>query len=233
MRPTYQHLFFDLDRTLWDFDRNASLMLDELFHAHELASLGIGSAKLFSETYRRVNDEMWDLYRRGEIDETTLRTTRFERALRELGIDDVQLGSRLGAHYLRDSPRMPHLLPGAHSVLTTLSKTFELHIITNGFEEVQHIKLEHSSLKSYFGEIVTSQAAGAKKPDPEIFRHALCRAGADARTSLMIGDDVEVDVLGAKSVGMDGVYFNPNAEPNDHDVTYEIRDLSELVGLLV
>ena len=97
-------------------------------------------------------------------------------------------------------------------MLKYLSKKYKLHIITNGFHEVQHIKLQHAGLTSYFNEIITSEQMGVKKPNPKIFNYALQKANTSAEESIMIGDDLEVDVLGAEKVGIQGVFFNPKIQ---------------------
>ena len=233
VKRAYRHLFFDLDRTLWDFERNSADTLHEIFEDHGLEAAGVHSAAAFSETYARINNEMWEAYRKGAIDKSTLRGERFERTLAAFGIDNPELGSRIGEHYIHESPRKRRLLPGVHETLSALQEYFELHIITNGFEEVQQVKLAHSRLRTYFGKVVTSEAAGVKKPARGIFDYALTLTGAEPTTSLMIGDDVEVDVLGAKEVGIDQVYFNPEGLEHSHDVTYEVRELPHLVDLLM
>lgn len=233
INPTpYQHLFFDLDRTLWDFETNASQTLNEMVEHFELLKRGIPNAESFIVNYRRINNEMWAQYRLGTIDKQTLRTQRFHRSLLEFGIENDDLAAEIGDFYIRESPRKTNLFDGVHETLDYLKDRYQLHIITNGFEEVQHVKLRHSDLRDYFDAIVTSESAGVKKPEPGIFEHAMSLAGASPSESLMIGDDVEVDLLGAKAVGIDQVFFDPHGETTEHSITFRIESLPELRDIL-
>jgi putative hydrolase of the HAD superfamily len=130
------------------------------------------------------------------------------------------------------SPLKTKLIPGTHEVLRYLSGKYSLHIITNGFNEVQYIKIERSGIKQYFDKIITSEEAGCNKPNKNIFFYSLKKASAEIGESLMIGDDIEVDILGAQSIGMDQVFLNLNNFSHDHSFTYEIRSLNELMNIL-
>ena len=224
----YKHLFFDLDHTLWDFEKNAQETLTELLA--ELSDQGMQriSIEEFFPRYREHNDEMWRRYRMGQIDKATLRTTRFQRALEEFGIADRAVAKWMEFEYLDRSPYKKHLFPEAIETLEYLRQRYVLHIITNGFEEVQHIKLRESTLGEHFDVIVTSEQAGVRKPHANIFRYALSRTGAEKRESLMIGDNLEADILGAQQAGWDQVYFNPEKTLHSEKPTYEITHLGEL-----
>lgn len=231
-KKKYQHLFFDLDRTLWDFDKSAYQTFCDLFEKHQLTDRGIAGVDVFFAAYNHVNELLWDQYRAGTLSKEILRDLRFKQTLMSFGVDDDKLAELLSEEYLYYSPRNVHLFPKAKEVLEALQKTFQLHMITNGFEEVQHIKLRTSGLGQYFKTIVTSEEAGVKKPDQGIFHYALSKAGAKASESLMIGDDLEVDVVGASLVGMDQVFFNPDRIPHSTSVSFEIVALEELTSLL-
>jgi len=217
---------------LWDFEANARQTLEEIFEEFDLASAGVPGAEQFILKYREVNNRMWDAYRNGEIDKATLRGDRYLHTLRHFGVENRELADSVGEFYIRESPRKKQLFPHVHESLDYLAGRYRLHIITNGFEEVQHIKLDNSNLRKYFFEVVTSDEAGVKKPDPGIFNFALDKASAHHRDSLMIGDDFKVDLEGARKVGMDQVYFNPEGKAYSGEVTYEIRSLNELKELL-
>jgi putative hydrolase of the HAD superfamily len=152
--------------------------------------------------------------------------------LKEFGIADEKLAADLGKDYLEISPRKVNLFPNAISVLDYLMPRYQLHLITNGFSEVQEIKLRVSGLEKFFQTVITSEEAGVKKPDPAIFYFALQKAGADIGNSLMIGDDFEVDIIGAKRVGMDQVLFDPGQKYQQNGSVFSIRDLGELKGFL-
>lgn len=228
----YQHIFFDLDMTLWDFESNAREAYQDIYHTFRLSDRGIASLNDFVSTYFVHNDRLWEQYRNGEIEKEFLRSLRFELTLRDYGIDDPALAHAIGHEYVTISPTKTRLFPNAHATLAYLQKQYTLSIITNGFEEVQYHKLKNSSLDSYFSHVITSEQAGCKKPDPDIFRYALQQAGADASRSVMIGDDLEVDVLGAMHAGIDAVFFNPKKIEHNSNIRHEINDLNDLINIL-
>ena len=227
-----KHIFFDLDRTLWDFEKNSQTTLLQLIKDFKLIEKGIDTADNFIKKYKIHNEELWELYREDKIKKEELRGKRFQLTLAEYDIDDSELAEQFGLAYIKESPLKTTLFPYTHEVLLYLKKKYSLHIITNGFEEVQHIKLASSDLAQYFDVIVTSEQVGVKKPNAKIFEFALEQAKAKPDESIMIGDDFPVDVLGAEQIGMQGVYFNPNKLAHKHSVVHEIFCLSELMALL-
>lgn len=224
----YQHLFFDLDRTLWDFETNSLQALSDIYLYFSLQDRGVNSFNDFLVKYRFHNEKLWGLYREGQITKAKLRDRRFQLALQEFNINEEKLATQLGEMYVSLSPKKTNLFPFAHESLDYLKKKYQLHIITNGFEEVQYIKLDKSNLNQYFDVIVTSEQVGCTKPNPIIFNYALNQANAQPQESIMIGDDLPVDLLGAKALGIDQVFFNPNEDQHNEDFTYEIKCLSEL-----
>ena len=228
----YKHIFFDLDRTLYDFDRSSYLTFEELYEVYELEKKGIKSFEKFFNTYMKINVELWEKYRRGEIEKAFLNVHRFHLTFMEFGIDDNTLAAKFANQYLALAPLKQTLFPGAIETLEYLKDKYVLHIITNGFEEVQAIKIKANGLKKYFQTITTSEEAGVKKPFEGIFRLAFEKSGAKAEESLMIGDDIEVDIVGAKNVGMDQMFFNNNGNSYNDEATYEIRDMKEIIGVL-
>ena len=229
----YKHIFFDLDHTLWDFKASAAHTFELLYAHFELDRLGIPSLDAFVERYHVHNDAMWALYREGKMEKEILRNLRFEMAMKDFGVGDAALAEKLADFYLYHAPRNVFLFPGALETLACLAENYQLHIITNGFQEVQYIKLETSGMDRYFDQIITSEEAGVKKPDPWIFHYALQKAGALASESLMVGDDVEVDVAGALAVGMDAVFFNPDRKSHMQEGITEISSLGQLCPLLI
>ncbi len=232
MKTTYQHLFFDLDRTLWDFDTSASITFKEIYKKHKLKSRGIETVDIFHEVYSKHNEALWDKYRVGGITKEVLRGKRFVMTLNEFGIEDSQLGEAIGDDYVTLSPQNVSLFPHAFEILDYLEPKYILHLITNGFSETQYTKLKVSGLGKYFKEVITSEEAGVKKPDGRIFQFALDRAGANLQESLMIGDDYEVDIIGARNFGMDQVLFDPHELHQANKSTFYINDLIELKGYL-
>lgn len=224
----YKHVFFDLDMTLWDFEKNAQEAYQDIYQKFRLRDRGIADLDHFLRNYFLHNELLWDLYRKGEIGKEYLRSRRFELTLLDFGIDDPTLAEEIGMEYITISPMKTNLFPNTYEILNYLKPLYPLHIITNGFEEVQFTKLKNSKLDGYFQNVITSEDAGFKKPDPRIFEFALQSAGAHPGESLMIGDDPEVDVAGAHNAGMDAIYFNPKKlNPNGFS-KIEIHDLIEL-----
>jgi len=230
-RKSYKHIFFDLDRTLWDFDSSARQTFEDIYSRYRLDQRGIATLDDFVNVFNGHNDHLWDLYRNGEIAKELLRGLRFERTLATFCIDDPALAQKMSDDYIYCSPRNVRLFPHAKEVLAYLGQKYFIHLITNGFEEVQWVKLETSGLGPYFISVTTSEEAGVKKPDPGIFTYALSKASAKASDSIMIGDDLEVDIEGARQVGIDQVFFNPNGRVHSNSVTYEISSLDALLRL--
>ncbi len=228
----YEHIFFDLDHTLWDLETNSRETLNELFTEHELTEKGIASPEDFIKEYHHINERMWEEYRKGLIDKETLRYARFHEAFQLFGINDKPLAERFGKDYVENGPLKTNLFPHTIEVLEYLQKKYSLHIITNGFEEVQHIKMKHSGIEGYFLNTITSEAAGFKKPDIRIFEYALKTADARVENSLMIGDNLEADIIGAREAGLHQLLFNPKGESHGEEITYEIKSLKELFDLL-
>jgi putative hydrolase of the HAD superfamily len=229
---SYKHIFFDLDHTLWDFERNSRETLEELFEIYSLKQYGINAFEDFLTIYKQVNDEKWDLYRKGLLTKATLRATRFYDTLLRFEVDHPELAAEIDHEYISRSPHKTNLFPHAIEVLGYLSEKYQLHIITNGFSEVQDIKITKSGLQPFFTHRITSETVGVNKPDPVIFRHALKLAGAKRTESIMIGDNLDVDIIGARRVGLDQVYFNPDKKAHGEKVTFEILNLSELKSFL-
>jgi putative hydrolase of the HAD superfamily len=228
----YSHVFFDLDNTLWDFDRNSAETLHELFHKFNLTDLGVPSFEIFFDKYKNRNEMMWEQYRLGKIDKPTLRDKRFSLTFWDLGLDADLTPPGLSDEYIRISPTKNYLFPHAHEVLSYLKDKYTLHIITNGFEEAQHIKLKSADLTKYFSNIIISEHTGYRKPDLRIFQYASQSANATTDECIMIGDGLIVDVLGAQEAGWDAIYFNPAKIPHSENPTFEISSLDSLLEIL-
>ena len=231
---TYKHIFFDLDHTLWDFEKNSTETLAEIYRAFCLKEEGIPTFEDFLEIYIPVNTELWGRYREGKVTKQELRTTRFKQTLQTFSIEKEQLAEEIGRYYIEHSPRKTNVFPGVYELLGYLGKKYALHIITNGFEEVQFTKMEHSKLDVHFSQVITSEKAGYKKPSPEIFLHAFELTNSGPEEAIMVGDSYEADIVGAKSVGMDQVFFNTKKEVihENYQVTHEIHQLSDLKYIL-
>lgn len=228
----YRHVFFDFDRTLWDFDAAAEAAFEKLMELHGLKERGIPSAKEFYTVYHPINEELWTLYRADRITKEELSLTRFVKPLQHYGIDDVALAQRLSDDYVKISPRMVRLVEGTRELLEYLKPKYHLHIVTNGFCEVQNIKLKGAEIKDYFDTITVSEEVGVKKPNPEFFRYALKKAGAETNESIVIGDEMAVDIDGAHAAGIDQIFFNPSSAKTDGERTFEVCSLLSIKEIL-
>ena len=228
----YKHIFFDLDHTLWDFEKNALETLSELYEHFKLSEHGVPSLELFVETYLHRNDLMWEQYRFGNIDKDTLRNKRFEFALYDLEVEDSRLAKTLSDEYIKIGPKKTNVFPQTHETLDYLKEKYTLHIISNGFPETQSIKMDSSDISKYFSKVILSENVGFKKPHPNIFLHALNKAKTNAAESLMIGDNLDLDIEGARMAAIDQVYFNPKKIIHSYQPTYEIEALIQLKDFL-
>lgn len=229
----YKHLFFDLDHTLWDFDANAKQTLQQLHIDLRLADKGINDFDLFHRNYLLHNEKLWARYRNGYIRQDELRIKRMWLTLLDFQVADEDLCRQLSELFLQLLPTRTILFPDTIEVLQYLSdKNYALHLITNGFEKTQHSKLKSSGLHVFFKEVVTSEGSNSLKPQKEIFEYAMQKAGATIPESIMIGDTLDVDILGAMNIGMDQVHVNYNNAPQDIKPTYTITALKELKEFL-
>jgi len=228
----YKHIFIDLDRTLYDFDKSTRDTFVELFAKFGLKNRGVDPFEDFFELYKKNNIALWEQYRQGEVTKKFLNVHRFHITLLHFGIDDRAFAGRFASDYLLNSPLKKALFPGVLDALEYLKSKYTLHIITNGFEEVQKTKIKANGLEKYFKTITTSEEAQAKKPRKEIFLYALKKAGANPEESLMIGDDYDVDIEGAKGVGMDQVLFAQNGMDKNWIYTHLLKDFSKIKSIL-
>ncbi|MEF8845903.1 MAG: YjjG family noncanonical pyrimidine nucleotidase [Bacteroidales bacterium] len=224
---SYKHIFFDLDRTLWDFETNAKEAFKEIFDLYKLSRI-FQDFETFHSVYNKHNGKLWEKFRNGDITKKDLKYRRFYLTLKEYGKDDLKLAKQLGEEYMKISARKTRLLPHSHEVLSYLQDKYFLYIITNGFHEAQLKKIENSDLRKYFEKIITSDSAGVQKPHGQIFRHALKQANARTEEAIMVGDDIEGDIKGARDIGLDQVFFNPEGKTHYIEPTFEIRSLIEL-----
>ena len=224
-----KHIFFDLDHTLWDFEKNSALAFDKIFQ--EL-NLDIDSQQ-FMDIYNPINVAYWKLYERNEIDQEALRVNRLKDAFEAINflitLEDIHTISHLFIEYLTSNN---HLIEGTIETLDYLKDNYELHIITNGFSFVQEVKLQKSNLDKYFVTITNSEVAGHKKPHQNIFQYALTLANASKNQSIMVGDSMEADVLGAMNFGMKAIFFNPENKMVSHDAIVQIQKLTQLKNIL-
>lgn len=227
----YQHVFFDLDHTLWDFESNSKNALQVLYEDYLIKREF--SFDDFITYYKKVNDYCWKQYREGQMNKEVLRVKRFADTFVKFGFSDEKLANTFAEKYLEISPYQTQLMPGTISLLDYLvNKNYRLHMITNGFEEVQTIKMRECGLNPFFDKVIISEQLDYKKPHPSVFLYALDQANAAAETSLMVGDNLEVDIMGAQNVGMGGVFYNPKSVAHKENVTHEIIHLNKIKEFL-
>jgi len=228
----YKHIFFDLDHTIWDFDKNAEETLFELYDVYKLNEIGLPSAGIFIETYTRNNHRLWADYHTGKITKKELRETRFKKTFLELGVRPEIIPLTFEDDYVQLCPTKTNLFPHVHETLQYLQNKYTLHLISNGFKESAEMKIAKTNINVYFKHIIISEVIGVNKPDSAIFEHALNLAGAKKNESLMIGDSLEADVYGALNFGIDAIYFNPFNLSKPDDVPLQVTHLKELTLLL-
>lgn len=225
----YKHLFFDLDHTLWDFEANARTTLLTLYNDLQLMDRGVNDFELFYTNYLAHNERLWERYRKGFIRQDELRVKRMWLSLLDFKIADDVLSRKLSDKFLELLPTRTILFPDTIDVLSYLrDKEYALHLITNGFENVQHSKLRHSGLDVFFGEVITSEGSNSLKPNKEIFEYAFKKANADPAKSIMLGDTLDVDIQGAMNAGIDQVFINHTCINCHLQPTYMVNSLKEL-----
>ncbi len=227
-----KHVFFDLDHTLWDFETNSQTTLREMFRHYQLHELLACSFDRFLSLYKKINDELWSDYRQHKITKNELRVQRFYQTLLAFDYSSPLLAEKMADYYVNHSPYKTALFPGAIETLNCLNRKYDLHIISNGFTEVQHIKLSKSKIKGFFKEIVLSEEVGVNKPHSEIFRYILNKLKTTPQQTVMIGDNIEADMKGAAAVGIPQILFNPKKIRHNFKPTYEITALPELQSIL-
>ena len=229
----FNHIFFDLDRTLWGFDSNSKETFAELYDKYHLRKNGIDDFEKFFAGYQKINHSLWDEYRKGLIEKDFLNVQRFYLTLLSYRIDDRRMAAEMARDYVTVSPTKKRLFPYATDILDYLkNKGYNLHIITNGFPEVQRIKMKNSGFDPYFQEVIISEETGYKKPAREIFDIAMQKAGAEAGESVMIGDDIEVDIQGGANAGMTTVWVNYHDEKAEFKPDFEVKNLKQIEEIL-
>lgn len=227
-----RQLFFDLDRTLWDFETNSRFALQHLYDDLKLGDT-IEHFMHFHHTYIRINADLWNLYGNGKLSKEELRDSRFKKALAHHGIHDEDLVKRMSDGYIDLSPQQTALFPGAVEMLDELkAENYRLHIITNGFKEVQHIKLKNSGISEYFELVLCSEEIGVTKPHREIFQEAQRITTCKTEHAVMVGDDFKADIIGALNAGWTAIHFDPEHKYKKERTVPRIRQLSEIPSLV-
>ena len=217
-------IFFDLDHTLWDFDKNSALTFDKIFKINNIEV----NLTDFLKRYNEINFQYWKLYRDEKIDKELLRFGRLNDTFLALNCSiEKSVIEKLSVDYITYLTDNNYLFENTIEILDYLKPKYNLHILSNGFEEVQHKKLVKSNIHHYFKTIVNGESFGVKKPNPKIFYHALEKADANIENSIMIGDGYEADILGALNIGMDVIFFDEFNKPIEEGIK-KINNLIEL-----
>lgn len=231
----YTDLFLDFDDTLYDTHGNAVIALHELFETLQLGQY-FADPEVFYDEYWKANIDLWTRYSKEEITRDYLIVERFRRPLSfGKGLDPTEEYCLKASDLFLDyCSSKPGLVEGAHELVDYLkNKGYRMHICSNGFHEVQYKKLRACGLFDYFDTIILSEDAGANKPSKQFFDYALQKSGAVKAKTLMIGDNFNTDILGAKQAGFDTAYFNRFPDyPVPEPATFEVTNLSQLMDIL-
>lgn len=228
----YKHLLFDLDHTLWDYNQNVRISLGEVFYHYKIDEGGKVLFEDFLDAFMKTNDQLWHQFNTGVLDREGLREVRFRKIFKLLKLDELTLPPTLEDDFVHRTSSKSGVIPFAFETLNYLKCNYNLHVITNGFNESQYCKLKFSKLDTYFGLVITSENSGYRKPDKRIFTHALDKLSANASECLMIGDNPHSDILGAQNADIDQVFFNPDKVKIEVKATHTIHCLNELQALL-
>jgi putative hydrolase of the HAD superfamily len=229
----YEHLFFDLDHTLWDFETNSRNSFEVLYPQFDLQQKGVSSFDAFMERYMHHNDVLWDRYRKGFIKQDELRWKRVWHTLLDFKIGSDQLAKDVSQAYLELLPTRTALFDGCIELLNYLqNKQYKMHLLTNGFQEVQLNKIKLSGIADFFEQVITSEASNSVKPNKAIFDYALEKTGATVANSIMIGDNLEVDIEGAANAGWPQIWVNHTGEQTTMQPTHVVTQLSQLKLIL-
>ncbi len=224
-----RHIFFDLDNTLWDHRKNAKLTLEGLFSTYKIQEKHQLSFDDFHHKYDEINERLWELIRDGEIDKEYLRKHRFYDTFLHFGIDDFELAQVFEHQFLDEIIAYNELIDGALDVLEYLkTKEYQIHIISNGFHEVTHRKIDGSGIRQYVETVTSADEVKVRKPNPKIFEFALNKANAERKESVLIGDDWIADVKGAQNFGMKAVFFDVLKDNRTEEGLTSIQDLNEI-----
>ena len=229
---TYKNLFIDLDDTLWDIHSNSKECLLEIYDDYGYQKY-YNSFDDYYNVYMPNNHRLWGMYRNGEINKDELIVERFLIPVREFGINDAVYAKKLSDDFLERTTNKTKLVEGTMELLEYLKPKYNMHILSNGFREVQYKKIRNSGLEPYFDKIILSDDAGINKPHPDIFNYALINTNSLREETLVIGDSWDADILGAYNSDIHQMWFNPEGlHPVGFVPTYCVKSLDEIKEIL-
>lgn len=222
-------VFFDLDHTLWDFETNSAKAFERVFDRYKVPF----SLEQFLHYYIDINEAYWERYSLNQVTQEELRLGRLKETFYQLDYEaDVSTLEQYSKSYLEELPKNNYLFDGAIELLEYLKDKYALHILTNGFQEVQYKKIKNAKIETYFQTITDSEVAGEKKPHPTIFNYALHQAKVTPAESVMIGDNVIADIQGALDVGIDAIHFNPLMDKSKPSPVSQVKHLLDIKDIL-
>ena len=230
----YKDLFIDFDDTLYDTYGNAVIALRETFEAFRLERF-FTDPQVFYDAYWAANIDLWTRYSKGEITRPYLIVERFRRPLSAgQGLDVTEpFCLEMSDKFLEFCSSKPGVVEGAHELMDYLKhQGYRMHMCSNGFHEVQYKKLAACGLKDYFDTIILSEDAGANKPSMQYFDYALRQSGADIATTMMIGDNLQTDIMGANRAGLDTILFNRWGIDPSPVPTHTVETLRDIMKIL-
>ena len=229
----YKSLFFDLDDTLWDTFHNNKECLEEIYYDYDFGRYYLSFEEFFG-IYMPHNYMLWAKYRNHEIGRRELILDRWVYILRPMGIGGDEYALKINNDFLQRTTNKKKTIDGAVCLLEYLYPKYRLFILSNGFREVQSLKIQNSGLAPYFERIILSEDVSIQKPHKEIFDYALKNTNSRRTESVMIGDSLEADISGAQNAKIDQIWLNPdNLNYKDCDPpTFTVRSLYEIKDIL-
>ncbi|MBO7291539.1 MAG: YjjG family noncanonical pyrimidine nucleotidase [Bacteroidaceae bacterium] len=231
----HRNIFIDLDDTIWDFTANSHVSLEIMYRDLDIARI-YPDYDAFSSAYYAKNSELWALYHHGKIEKDFLIIERYAHLLRTIGYIDIdnRLAQRMNEYYLDTLALQTQLVPYAIELLDYLTRRgYNLYILSNGFIEVQHKKLQSAGIEDYFERMVLSDEIGINKPDRRLFDYALEVTHSQAADTLMIGDNYDADILGAMQAGWGQIYFDRNhrgiTAPEPQHTVHSLKEVMDIL----
>jgi len=228
----YRHIFFDLDHTLWDFEENSKLTLNTLYNEFKLWEYNIDNFLDFHSCYAIRSSELWIEFLDGLISHEEFQWKRMWLTMMDYQINDPDLAIQLNVRFQAILPTQRTLMPFARDILQYCKDHYTIHVLSNGTHEVQSLKLQCAGILPYFTEVITANKCNAFKPMQQVFDYALKTTGATAENSLMVGDSLTMDIIGARNAGWDQVLYNPLQKEHFEHPTFEINNLNELMAII-
>lgn len=229
----YTTIFFDLDDTLIDTALNSKQVLEEVYTDYTINKF-YPTFDDFYTKYQRINLHLWDQYEQNLISKEELKKGRFQQALSEFTTISTEQSLEMNSDFMGRVSNKKNIIEGVEAILEYLKPKYHLYIISNGFLEVQDKKIKNAGLDSYFKDVFLSDHVGKNKPHPLLFNHALKKAGTTSEDCIMIGDNINTDIIGAKNLGIDQIWFNPQDTKDINNIapTYTVKVLNDIKAIL-